>query len=392
MSLLRHFVYASIYGALAVAVALTLPYSVPGMGAWTAVAIGAAVFLFGTLLHESDTRQRRDQVLRDSLDELADLTETMVDDLSRAREEIRAIRGRLSERPDTQRSMEEVRTELRMLQELVGHLTESQGQADTDASGSVRTLPKVLPTDGICEAQLLALVRDAVRYDRIDLALHPIVSLPQRKLRHYQTVSRIRTSDGAHLLPNQYESLAVREGMAATIDNIRLFRCVQLVREALRRHRSVGFFASLSRESLNDRGFIDQFVEFMTANEELSSRLVFAFRHDDVMEAMPTFRQPLERLAGLGFRFSLDGLRRLDRLDHEFLHSCSVRYLRVDTAILIDAVHGRGIDMRDFKSELDRLAIDLIADGIDDEDVLLDILDLDIDYGQGLLFAESRRG
>ena len=43
-----------------------------------------------------------------------------------------------------------------------------------------------------------------------------------------------------------------------------------------------------------------------------------------------------------------------------------------------------------FKGVLDRCAMDLIVEKIESEDMLRDLLDLKIDFGQGYLFGEPR--
>jgi cyclic-di-GMP phosphodiesterase TipF (flagellum assembly factor) len=46
--------------------------------------------------------------------------------------------------------------------------------------------------------------------------------------------------------------------------------------------------------------------------------------------------------------------------------------------------------MRALKGALDREAMDLIVEKIETEEMLLDLLDLNIDFGQGYLFGEPR--
>ena len=43
--------------------------------------------------------------------------------------------------------------------------------------------------------------RGAIDANRVDLYLQPIVTLPQRKVRYYEAMSRLRTEDGDVLLP-----------------------------------------------------------------------------------------------------------------------------------------------------------------------------------------------
>ena len=92
------------------------------------------------------------------------------------------------------------------------------------------------------DAGILNVVRDGLRADRIDLYLQPIVSLPQRQRRYYETFTRIRDGEGKIVVPEQYISIAEREGLVSAIDNMLLFRCVQLVRKTQRNNKRMGFF------------------------------------------------------------------------------------------------------------------------------------------------------
>jgi cyclic-di-GMP phosphodiesterase TipF (flagellum assembly factor) len=74
------------------------------------------------------------------------------------------------------------------------------------------------------EATVLEIVREGLRNNRVDLFVQPVVSLPQRKHRHYECFSRIRAADGAMITPEQYLAIAEREGLIGAIDNMLLFR------------------------------------------------------------------------------------------------------------------------------------------------------------------------
>ena len=48
------------------------------------------------------------------------------------------------------------------------------------------------------------------------------------------------------------------------------------------------------------------------------------------------------------------------------------------------------IDLQDFKKVLERQGIDLVVEKIETDQVLLDILDFHVDFGQGYLFGEPK--
>ncbi len=48
--------------------------------------------------------------------------------------------------------------------------------------------------EGLDEQEILDLVREGLRENAVELALQPIVSLPQRKRRFFECFSRVRTA------------------------------------------------------------------------------------------------------------------------------------------------------------------------------------------------------
>jgi cyclic-di-GMP phosphodiesterase TipF (flagellum assembly factor) len=136
--------------------------------------------------------------------------------------------------------------------------------------------------------------------------------------------------------PEQYMAVAEEAGLVAAIDNLLLFRYIQLVRRARRDH--------------------------------------------------------MKRLAGCGFRFSLDRVVDLN-LDLPRLAAQGFKFIKINAHLLHEMARGEDpeLDMRRLKGALDRVAMDLIVEKIETEDMLLDLLDLNIDYGQGYYLGEPRR-
>ena len=394
MSLPRHLILALTYGVIAVAVALTLPYSVPAIGKLPAIGIGALILVFGAVLHEAYSRQVLERDLKMELGRLSESRDEVMQELSQARAEMQAIHRHLENGAAHPSALDRVQDEVRVLQNLVSRLTGRRAARDPSeaAPASERSMAAEEIVDTLSEDGLATLLEDAIRRDRIDMALQPIVSLPQRKTRYYEALCRIRTDDGAYIPAGRFIDLAERLGLVTAIDNILLFRCVQLVRDAVRRHRLVGFFANVSVDTLRDDEFMDQFVEFVSGAPDLASRLVFEIGAEDFRQAGESLWAPLDRLAAFGFRFSVDKAGDLASLDVDALESRFVRFVKVDAATLVaetrDAHTAK--TLRAIKRQLDENAIDLIVDRVESEPDLVELLDLPVDFGQGLLFGEPR--
>ena len=64
------------------------------------------------------------------------------------------------------------------------------------------------------------LIAKAVDANRIDLYLQPIVTLPQRKVRYYEAVSRLRTEEGDVVPAGDFIEVAESVGLMPKIDNL----------------------------------------------------------------------------------------------------------------------------------------------------------------------------
>ncbi|MBU6476205.1 MAG: EAL domain-containing protein, partial [Alphaproteobacteria bacterium] len=84
----------------------------------------------------------------------------------------------------------------------------------------------------LTETQVLHLVQTATKQDRVDLFLQPVVGLPQRKVRFYEMLSRIRVQPDAYLPAGRYIGIARRQALIPIIDNLLLLRGLQIIRKA----------------------------------------------------------------------------------------------------------------------------------------------------------------
>jgi cyclic-di-GMP phosphodiesterase TipF (flagellum assembly factor) len=101
----------------------------------------------------------------------------------------------------------------------------------------------------------------------------------------------------------------------------------------------------------------------------------------------------LRRLSAASFRFSMDQVTNLD-IDFAELSSRNVRFVKVDAPLLLGELERQSLRFppQELKRRLAGFGIDLIAAKVESEATLRDLLDLEIDYGQGYLFGEPRPG
>ncbi len=178
------------------------------------------------------------------------------------------------------------------------------------------------------DAELLDAIRRSLETNRVDLYLQPVVSLPQRKVLYYEGLSRLRTDKGELIRRRDYVRVAGPAGPTSAVDNILLFRCIQVVRKLAQRNSKAGVFCNISAFSLLDSDFFPQFIEYMQRNKDLAQHLIFEFSQMTVNGAGPVEQASFEALAALGFRFSMDQVTSL-KLDPKVLHDRNLRFIKV---------------------------------------------------------------
>jgi cyclic-di-GMP phosphodiesterase TipF (flagellum assembly factor) len=377
------------YLCLSLIVALTLWRYGGGWGAGVAALVGGLglCFAFHSLIERAlETGQMKGEIesVRDAHKILADQVEALDARVTEVAESVAEAALRRSE---------QLADEVHMLEHLVQRMRQQ-----LDAGANARFDDRAAGEVGASGA-LLETIRDALTENRVDLYLQPIVGLPQRKTVFYESFSRLRDDTGRVLMPAEYLAVAEPAGLMTAVDNLLLFRCVQIVRRLAKQDRRIGIFCNISMASLADESFFPQFLDLLTDNRDLAGALIFevgqaAFEARGSVEA-----RNMGKLADLGFRFSLDKVLDLD-LDLQDLSRSDVKFVKVAAQALLDQlveVDGRlilrslpDLAAEDFAQLTRRYGVEVIAEKVESERQVIDILDLDIAYGQGHLFGEPR--
>ena len=400
------------YGIIAITVGLSFPGGVLNIednGAWL---VAGLVFLAGLSLHEMITRRQNEIASLNRLLVLRRAYDSAHEELERTREEVRRVFEAMeSVGQDTAkggRELQEVASEVKVLHDLVEELySTSNGKPDhalpplpkefkiedalddTTVFGSPTTMAPVK----ISETDMLEIMRDALRQNRVDLYLQPIVNLPQRKHRYFECFSAVRNAQGAVITPDRYIEIAKKSGLIKAIDNMLLFRCIQLIKKIQKHDYTTSFFCNVSPTTRADREFFQEFREFLERNEDLAPSIVFEFSQADIAAHPEEVIEDVERLKKMGYRFCMDQIVDL-HFDAEAMSDLGFRFVKVEANTLLSAERPSDNDAADqikvLKHRLDNASIDLIVEKIETEQELVELLDYNIDFGQGYLFGEPR--
>ncbi|MFH6785617.1 MULTISPECIES: EAL domain-containing protein [Methylobacterium] len=226
------------------------------------------------------------------------------------------------------------------------------------------------------EAEILAALSQG-----LEVHLQPIVSLPQRKVAFYEALARLRVGD-ALLAPAEFLRVLERHGRTTELDRLMLARVTAIGQHLANRGSETPVAYALSPGSLFEPGFLRAVGRLIDLHPELAGRLILAlpqrsWRSLDAEQA--TALNALRERIGL----AVDRVTE-PRLDAASLAARGASYAKVQIETLLGE-HGPALS-----TTLARAGIRLVAEGVEREADVPDLIDLDLPLAQGAVFSPPR--
>ena len=265
--------------------------------------------------------------------------------------------------------------------------------------GDPQPEPSLLPARSQAredEIGRMRLVVQAFEADRIELHLQPVVALPQRKVRFYEVLSRLRLTDGTLLGPAEFLPVLERLGRAPELDRRVLARGIAVARHLLARGSEAIVGVNLSARSVAEPGFLHSLARITEAAPEVMGKVVLEFSQAAWRCLDAEQREALAILRGQGVPLSLDRAADLS-FDARALADLGVRFMKLPADLLIATAEqeetyglGQETSVRDFASVLRREGIKLVAERVESEEMVPALVDLGMPLAQGFVFAAPR--
>jgi cyclic-di-GMP phosphodiesterase, flagellum assembly factor TipF len=231
----------------------------------------------------------------------------------------------------------------------------------------------------------------AFRDDRLEIHLQPVVSLPQRKTKFYEALARLRLDGDTLLVPAEFMPALEEAGLAPELDGKVAARAAAVARHLVNRGSDAFVTSNLSPAAVRTPGFLRAVSRIMEAYPDVLGRLAFEISQRCWRTLDAETAGALEHLRAKGAFFLLD--RAIDlRLDPLTLADRGVRYVKLPAQMLVDPQPGHGLDfdIADLAAVLSRAGINLVADRVETERLVPDLIDFEIPLAQGFVFGAPR--
>jgi cyclic-di-GMP phosphodiesterase TipF (flagellum assembly factor) len=237
----------------------------------------------------------RQSQIREEFSELRDHLKALDRELVETRVELDTAQDKLNSNLENPKIASELRMLRSLMKQFANKINDNLGTKDPVSQLPITEQTEINQTQedqvitrepilDYSDNEILKFLEKAVREDHIELYLQPIVRLPQRSQVFFECFSRIMDDKNNVIRPEQYLPVANSAGLAAAVDNLLLFKCVQLVRRTRRDNPKIIFFCNISKSTLIDIDFFTDFIDFMADNRNLTSSLVFEFSQATILD------------------------------------------------------------------------------------------------------------
>jgi len=249
---------------------------------------------------------------------------------------------------------------------------------DQDAQGLRRTHHRV---------QWANKLRDVLDEDRLVLYSQPVVRMSDLRTMHYEILSRVRDESGSVLLPSQFIEYAESLGMVQEIDMRVVERALEFLSAPERRDQKMRYSVNLSRMSISDPHWVRRLSKMIAGTDISRNQLVFELTETAAMSDVDVTQTFIREVRQVGCRIALDDFG-AGFSSFYYLKRFDADYLKIDGGFVRDLANDEG--NRIFVKALCEVAQGLnkqvIAEQVEDREVMNILTSMGAQYGQGYLF------
>lgn len=237
-----------------------------------------------------------------------------------------------------------------------------------------------------------AAILEAIAQSRVEIYLQPVVNLPQRKTRGYEALVRLRLDADTLLLPAEFMSIVEARGLGSTLDAMVLTRTLAIARYLASKPDDLYVTCNLSSTTWSEPRAIASIARLLENYRNIIPHFVMEIPQRVFRSLEPATLGLLGGMSAHGMQFALDQVGDL-RFDTTALWDRGIRMVKVPAALLLSEAAQGGkpdIAVSDLSAYLSRGGITLVAEKIENDRTVADIIELDVSAAQGFVFSPPR--
>ncbi|MGE5405841.1 MAG: putative bifunctional diguanylate cyclase/phosphodiesterase, partial [Candidatus Saccharibacteria bacterium] len=242
--------------------------------------------------------------------------------------------------------------------------------------------------------RVASMIKSALKENRMQLYLQPIVNLSTNEIARYEALIRIVTETGVLVPPGEFIPVAEKIGLIVDIDRWVLTSVLEL----LKKQPGLTIFVNLSGASMGDEPYLESIEQSIRESNIGTSHLGFEITETAAIDNFALVESWMTRIKELGCKIALDDFG-VGYTSFSYLCSLPIDYLKIDGAFIknIDSDSSHRAIVETIATMANALGMETIAEFVENENVLQVITNLKpsdkqemlrINYGQGYYFGK----
>lgn len=263
------------------------------------------------------------------------------------------------------------------------------------AIGSARSMGKTLDwysgSDPMMLRQLSLMgeLRQAMELGRLSLAYQPKLSLKTGRIADAEALIRWHDEGGNIVPPDEFIPLAEATGVIREVTSFALHAALADLTRWSNQGRAVRAAINLSALDLVTQGFVEQVDRALQASRVPPSQLTFEITESALIRSPAEAVTTLNALRQRGVRLSVDDYG-TGQSTLSYLRNLPVHELKIDKSFVTSMARNESdvIMVRSTINLAHELGLEVVAEGIEDEESLRLLKELGCDYAQGYFIGK----
>ena len=227
------------------------------------------------------------------------------------------------------------------------------------------------------------IIKNAINTNNIVPLYQPIVN-SDGKIVKYETLMRLRDSDGKLISPFFFLDIAIKTKLYDELSSTIIFFALDMLKNTTRT-LSMNF----TYDDIKNKEFLQQIESFMIENEGVGKRAIFEIVESQDIENYDDMQDFITRFRKLGVKFAIDDFGS-GFSNFEYILKIEPDFLKIDGSLVknIDTDKKAHILVKAIVQFSHELGIEIIAEYVCNEKIFLMLKEMGVDAYQGFYFYE----
>ena len=235
-------------------------------------------------------------------------------------------------------------------------------------------------------------IQSAIETNSILLMYQPIMNLSSNEISHYEVLVRLLDPELGIVYPDQFMKLAEDSGLISTIDSMVMEKAIARLAQLNNDDATLSLAINVSAVTLMERNLVPNLRSLLSEHRIEPSNLVLEITETVAVSDYEGAVEKLNLIRAMGCRISLDDFG-VGFSSFYYMKKFPLDYVKIDGSFIRNINSQR--DDQVFVTALCELArcfnMKVIAEFVENEDVLKTIRELGVDYAQGYYIGKPNQ-